>query len=351
MTDPTAYTEEDIPRADKAEEPAPSVFDGRWEVLSAEAIAKPPRRRWLLTRGFDKNGNPAGAVPLGKAVALAAGGGTGKTIALCQLGLSVAAGVPWFGFNVATPGNVLLLLGEEDREEVQRRLRNAADGLGGNGLSAEQRQEVLPRITAVPLAGCPVAFVQDDGHRNIIETSFLAELRQRLEEHEWSLVVVDPLSRFASTEAEKDNAAATRFVQAVESLVRAPGNPTVVVSAHSSQQSLQQGQPGMRGVTGLVDGFRMVMTLGKVGAGAARGVRLHHEKSNYTMPWDDVTLVWAPQDHGAALDVASPTALQAIEEAEKEARKASSTRGNGGGKPRASKPVVPPESSEGFFPT
>jgi hypothetical protein len=294
------------------EEPTelPSVFEDRWGTISYEELLSPPKRSWLLKTTADK-----GAIPLGKCIALAAGGGTGKTIALCQLAVAVASGKPWFDFQVEQQGKVCLLLGEEDREETIRRIYGAMNALDLSTKGTVDRRAVLQQIVAVPLAGCPVALVQNDGRSNIEETRFLAELRDRLEkEGPWALVVLDPLSRFASQDAEKDNAAATRFVQAAESLVKAPGNPTVLVSAHSSQQSLEAGKANMRGVTGLVDGFRQVMTLTKVGAGDARGVRLRCEKTNYTMPWDDQILCWQDRDQ-PSLVVASQTQLDAIEAA------------------------------------
>jgi RecA-family ATPase len=300
---------------DESEPEARSALEERWITLTPEDIAQPPKRKWLLTIGSK------GAMPLGKAVVLAAGGGTGKTLALCQLALSVASGKDWFGFTVCQPGNVLLLLGEEDLDETKRRISAAAADLK---LSHEERTDTLKRLVVCPLAGLPVAFVQDDGRRNVVRTSLLKELENRLSAKEqWSLVAVDPLSRFAGCDAEKDNAAATRFVQAVESLVKAPGNPTVIVSAHSSAQSLHDKSPGVRGVTGLVDGFRQVITLCKIGSGESRGVLLRLTKSNYTLPWDDVILSWNNENYeGSALRVATDDERDAMENAEKAAKAA-----------------------------
>ena len=54
------------------------------------------------------------------------------------------------------------------------------------------------------------------------------------------LVVVDPLSRFAGPDAEKDNAAATRFMQALESLA-APDR--AILNAHHTNK-LSRGPGG-----------------------------------------------------------------------------------------------------------
>lgn len=294
-----------------------------------------------------------GMLPLGKAGVFLAEGGAGKTMALLQLALGVITGRPWLGhFPIgaeARRGRVLLALAEEDLDECHRRLWAAADLLR---LSDDERALVRARLVLLPLAGSPVALVGYGPDQSIIETEELRELRRYLREDSgtcpiaahaerpdtatceacrvtaesrmispvptgtkpvpnresrgygddpprppphpgtgWSLVVLDPLARWAGPDVESDNSAATRFVQAVESLIDAPGRPTVLVAHHTSKDARKSGKADSRGVTAITDGFRW--------AGALRTQRgfvlFGQQKSNYSVPMvDELTLVRGP---------------------------------------------------------
>lgn len=297
---------------------APDPFEGHWRTLAAAGIDladPPPKRRWLLKRGG------TGVLPLGKAGVLAASGGAGKTMALVQLAYAVATGTDWLGtFQVEAPGNVLALLGEEDDEEVRRRFHHAAmsavvhgEGFAEaseaeryqrqNVIGAKHRKHAAERIVAVPLAGIPVALTARDAKGNTTETAALEHLRRRLAEREWSLIIIDPLSRFGSDDVETDNAAATRLVQAIESLVnvKGAGGPTVLVAHHSGKITNNDGSPKVRGSSAITDGFRWAATLSPRDASDdVHGAVLHCFKSNYAMPFSDVYLV-KPKDAGGVL--------------------------------------------------
>ena len=300
-----------------------------WRPLPAEFLAEGPApRRWLVrhpTRDGQEcpPGTGDGMLPLGKAGLLLAEGGAGKTMAAVQLAIGVATGRPWFGhFEIAPEarrGRVLLALGEAEIEEVHRRLWSAAEAMD---LTVAERAMVAARVVVLPLAGRPVALLRmgDDGS-SIVETDELVALRRLLRDDAgacpvhpgvradypcdgcarsdryprgaphpgvgWSLVVLDPLARWAGPDVEADNAAATRFVQAVESLVDAPGNPTVLVAHHSSKAARTNGKADSRGVSAITDGFRWAGTLR-----AERGeVFFGQQKSNYSRPMvDEVAL-------------------------------------------------------------
>lgn len=254
-----------------------------------ESLSNQPKARdWLLT---DKDGE--GVFPAGKCGILAAGGGTGKTAALCQLAVSVVLGVDWLGFKVPKPGKVVLALGEEDLREVHRRLHTCSCNLHrvrkqeGNKTSQLNAdiQTLEENIIALPLAGKPVSFVAKERDK-LSDSSFLEEFRTLLAKTDGvRLVILDPLSRFAGLDTEKDNAAATRFVQAVESLATQSG-AAVMVASHSSQQSQQAGQPNVRGVTAIVDGFRWVAALAK----ECGYIRLEQLKTNYSAWFEPIYL-------------------------------------------------------------
>ncbi len=263
----------------------------------------PPRPDWLLTRPTDDEG-PAGVMRGGKVALLAAAGGTGKTALNCSLALSLATGVPWVGtFDVPRPGPVALLLGEEDHDEVHRRLHYAARTLS---LDPDEREAAARHILAVPLAGQACALVENDEAGNVREAPFLAELRDRLTGAgvEWRAVILDPLSRFAGLETEVSNAAATRFVQALETLSALPGRPAVIVAHHTNKAATREGksdQTSARGASALVDGARWLATLTGV-TGHAHAVIFEVQKSNYARRGAPVLLI---RGRGGALRAAT----------------------------------------------
>lgn len=207
-------------------------------------------------------------------------------------------GRPWLDHFAVPPagerGRVLVLVGEERLDAVHRRLWRLAEAMG---LTPEERRLVGERVVIVPLAGesCPFLTI-DPETRNVVEAPALAELRALIERDAgpdgWSLIWIDPQSRFAGIDAEANNLMATAFVQFIERLVRSPGNPTVLVAGHSSKVSRRAGSVDARGVTGLTDAFRWHATL------CAKGdeVIFSVAKNNYGAPSADLQLVRGP--HG-----------------------------------------------------
>lgn len=275
-------------------------------VESAWYTTPPPRREWLLRDR--RTDNRTGVLPLGKVGQLVAEGGAGKTMALLQLGLAVATGTPWLGsFEIGKPGRVLLILGEEDPEEVHRRLYSAARACK---LAAPPQDG---QIVALPLAGVPSEMIENDGRGNPTEAGFLRWLRSIVDAYEdLQLVVLDPLSRFAGLDAEKDNALATRFVEAAESLAVQTG--ATVLVAHHTNQSSRGGSKVLtatsgRGVTALVDGVRWAAALQEervpnlppeADARLGAVVTLSFVKSNYSLKAEPLVLR-RDTEHGGAL--------------------------------------------------
>lgn len=241
------------PTADTAPEKAPDDFWGKLALVPPDSwyTDHPPVRTWLLRNGA--LANSPGVLPLGKVGELIAEGGAGKTMALCQLAISVATSTPWLGtLTVASPGRVLLVLGEEDQEEVRRRLFYAARASRANPPAAGQ-------VVFMPLAGLPAPMIEKDDDGNLIAGEFLRWLVAYVVREQFKLVIIDPLSRFAGADAEIDNAAATRFIQGLESIAVASG-ATVIVAHHTNK--LSRGKLGTvdassgRGSSALVDGAR-----------------------------------------------------------------------------------------------
>lgn len=261
----------DIPKPAEAPKDVPAIVRvwKRLGDLEGALDREPPPRPWLLTQ---RNGD--GLVPLGKVGVFAAAGGVGKTMACLQLALAVATGRDWLGAFRVPPegaGRVLLALGEEDEEEVTRRFFFCARAMK---LTDEDKRLARERIVVLPLAGTHVSLtgaLDDEKVETDASEALIGKLRAEAGEEGWRLVVLDPLARFAGPDAEKDNSAATRFVETVERLCSVPGRPTVLVVHHSAQHArgtdASQSDPNAdaslhaRGATGLTDGARFVMIL------------------------------------------------------------------------------------------
>jgi RecA-family ATPase len=279
---------------EQAQQGPKSPLDELWKTVGEWGAVKeqPAPRSWLLSRPDpETNGETSvGVLPLGKAGLLYAEGGTGKTFALTQLAVSVAVGRRWLDhFTCPNPGPVLLALAEEDPEEMKRRIWAVGRAMR---LTSAQEELVERRVVAVPLAGTMVSLFDADGAS---DSAFMCWLKAKLHlaKEPWRLVVLDPLSRFAGLDTEKDNAAATRFVQQVESLLKAPGNPTVLVAHHSRKPPSGGGQAqadvnNARGAKALTDGFRWSAELAHSGS---EGATFKVTKSNYAPRGASVSLV------------------------------------------------------------
>lgn len=294
--------------------PALSPWESRAQAVPATwYTTKPPRRTWL----FRDTRTDRGVYPHGRAGMFVCEGGGGKTTALVQWAIAVATGGVCFGhLQVVTPGDVLLVLGEEDAEEVARKAYNAC-----RATNAETPPE--GSIVALPLAGVPSEMVVRDPNGNPTDGPFLLWLRDYLARprvRPWRLIVLDPLSRFAGLDAEKDNALATRFIAAGESLSVQTG-ASVLISHHTAQAARSGGKvatTAARGVTALTDGVRWVATMGvdeNAGCDAwpdlAETVTFRVTKSNYAKKPAPI-LLRRDSDHGGALVPLDDTEMEIL---------------------------------------
>lgn len=302
---PSDPSEGAVPMDENGDTFAPSEWDALWKPLDGATFTeRPPRRAWLLDK----------VLPLGKVGMLAAEGGAGKTMALCQLALAVATGRPWlrtFNVHQEAIGRVLLVLGEEDAEEVRRRMWSTSRAMG---LGPDACETALHRIVALPLAGVPCSFLEATGG-DLKDSPFAAWLRRKLAEpgEPWRLIVLDPLSRFAGADAETDNAAATRFIQSVEALATSTG-ATALVAHHTNKvgrgQDVKASTAAARGSSALTDGARWVATMSTedvehddddVTDRLRRVVTFKVTKSNYGKPAAEILLRHDNENGGALL--------------------------------------------------
>ena len=280
------------PTQEQATEEAtePSPIELKWAAAPTGWLSRAPKpRRWLL-RHPTKNGVPCppgegdGLLPRGKVGLLLAEGGAGKTMAVTALALSLITGRNWLDHFVVggeARGRVLLALGEEDMDEVHRRLWSVCEA---QGLVDDERRAIEHNLCLLPLAGSECGLLEIDAKRQVRGTKHYAALLKMLRAHHegdgWALVVVDPLSRFSGVSIDLDNALATRVVQMLEALTGVKGNPTVIGVHHSSKTARREGGVDARGATALVDGVRWVAGM----TAKDGGVAFQQMKSNYSAP-------------------------------------------------------------------
>ena len=323
-------------------EPGPDVKAHPWTWPPVEWLTEePPRREYLLhdaPTGFGTETRGAGMLPRGKVGLLAAAGGVGKTYALCGLALAVVTRRPWLGhFPVGEGchGRAVLILGEEDPGELQRRLHVQARAME---LTREQRAAVVG-ILALPGASLDaLALTQPEEHGTRAATPYAGALFEHLKRiadktgKGWDVVILDPLSRFAGPDVEKDNSAATRLIQVLERFTTLPGNPAVIVAHHTSQTSRKEGPAelataaatAVRGATGLTDGSRWVATLDEVAVSPLANLPGHARfrvvKSNYGR-FPPGSLLLTREEAGGGLRAATRTERDALAAAEEQAKR------------------------------
>ncbi len=265
-----------------------TVGDAGWLDANNEA---PPLRALLTVQG-DK-GEDVAFMPLGKVAMIAAPGGTGKSQALVQLAIAVASGTRWLEtYRPPQAGAVLLALGEEDGEEMHRRIRKAVRAMGW----ADTAEGVASNLHALSLCGKAASFINDKGE----ETDFYKSFHDGLKAWgvEWSLIILDPASRFLGPDAEKDNAQATRFIECLERLTQLPGKPTVLFAHHTNKEGLagNTDQGAARGSSGLTDGARWQANLDRCHEKPTKEDREAKRKGKL-IP-DEVTLRMVKANHG-----------------------------------------------------
>jgi hypothetical protein len=313
------------PEAAPAMEATPSL-SSLVRPLTVEALSSAPPPRPCLVRDGDGNG----VLVRGRVGMLGAPGGGLKSWAVVQLAIAVATGGDWFGLWPVEQGRVLLVLAEEDFAEAQRRIHFALKG-GGELQDDAKLSAVVDNITLVPAAGVGLALTFESNRDTgaLPETPRVQEFRDLLraaadDGKPYALVVFDPSSRFAGAVVEKDSAAATRYVQVLETFTAlACGRPTILLPAHTRKRG-KDDEPGstdaVRGSSALRDAVRWVAMLERrpFVDGAPELLDLRVGKSNYTRK-PTLALCSDPELEGA-LRVATAEDFDAYDAAKSAAR-------------------------------
>jgi phage/plasmid primase-like uncharacterized protein len=235
-----------------------------------------PERRWLVE----------GVLPMSTAVMLASMGDAGKGMLTLDLALKVAGGdgsmfdfnsgsKGWWGHDVLTQGEAVIITAEDDRDEMHRRM-------AGMDPKGKRREAARGKLFVVPLPnyGGPMPLVVMGKHGPEASESWW-RLRDELAKFKnLKLVNLDPLASFIMADLNADPMVGAFTTGLFASLASESG--AVVMLAHhmrkaggkDGKQTLSPAamRDAVRGTTALVDGVRCLIGLAVEESSKARKV-------------------------------------------------------------------------------
>lgn len=206
----------------------------------------------------------SGFLRKGIVAALVGAGGIGKTHCLTQLALSITTGTPFLDiYSVVEPGYVFMGLGENDPDDIHRLLRKHTKNKSDYEIDLASK-----RLSVMSFMGQQSAFAAKEGIKTETYSNFLKALIHKEPEEGWTLIILDPISRFFGPDTETDNSAATQFIALLENIIlKLKGKPTIIFGHHMNKQNLGNtitDQNASRGASGITDGARWQANLEKV---------------------------------------------------------------------------------------
>jgi hypothetical protein len=231
-----------------------------------------PERTFIFhtDEGF---GIKEGFLPAEVPCIIAAPGGCGKTYLLIQAAVAAACGAQWLHARALKPMKVLYLAGEEDKNEVARRLQSVLKSMG-----------IFDNKKLLDLVGLNLRlFPRVGNNERLIDeednpTELFKKLKFFLEKYpDIKLVILDPASKYMGCETEKDSAKAQNWVDLLWQLSLTGGKPSVLVAHHTRKDSNKTtifkanekdqvpdlSMDDMRGSGGIINGFRWGMMLAR----------------------------------------------------------------------------------------
>ena len=258
----------------------------------------------------------------GKSAVLGGRGGVAKSQAAIQAGISVALGKDFLG-RPTKSGAVILLFGEEDKAEINRRIAATSVYMG---LTYDEKHIVRAHLRALPMTGIDMRFAK---HKNgsMESTNFMESVHEkaRLLEHESGLairlIVLDHagLIHGGDFNARED---VVRTMSIVNELADRTG-AAVLVLAHSPKSDANRSEASsddIAGSTAWVDNARAAFILKTMTADEAKKyavsedsrkdyVSLSSVKGNYIPPDQKIWLLRKPMEQYETI-VLDPVNLQ-----------------------------------------
>lgn len=193
--------------------------------------ATPPPIDWVLP----------GVLPIGELGILAGADGSGKSYLAMLAAVSVAYGLPWAGGILpapATTGDVLILAGEDDTEELTRRAHAIWTTFVDHGTCPPPAEG---RIRAVTL-GAQTRYLMIAGRQERApeQTAYATRLEGEVAESKPRLLILDPLIMFHSVN-ENDSQHMDALARLLIRIARAAPGCAALVVHHAGQDSVRGG--------------------------------------------------------------------------------------------------------------
>jgi hypothetical protein len=248
-----------------------SEFEPTVGDLKLASLDVPPRTFIFHSdQGF---GITEGFLPAEVPCIIAAPGGCGKTYLLIQAAVAAACGTQWLHSKALKPIKVLYLAGEEDHNELARRLQSVLKSMGISG-NKKLLELVDQNLRLFPRVGNNERLIDEEDK----PTETFKKLKFFIEKHpDIKLIILDPASKYMGCETEKDAAKAQNWVDILWQLSLTEGKPSVLVAHHTRKDSNNTkifkasekdlipdlNMDDMRGSGGIVNGFRWGMVLAR----------------------------------------------------------------------------------------
>jgi RecA-family ATPase len=257
-------------------------------------------------------------LPFGKVGAIVAPGGTGKSQLLLQLGVSVAAGLPFLEFwEVPERGGVLMLLAEDDEQEIHHRLHNIHAMVSARYPSDNDLTKRLESNLYVRSMVGEHNLMTAAGHNGEVQSTGYAQrvVLTAKEIPNLKIIIIDPASRFRGG-IENSAEDVTRFIEELEYMKKQTG-ASVLVAHHANKGSMnatEANQNASRGSSAFSDGVRWQMNLATLSREDAGRLKIADErrhfyltasivKNNYAAPSDAIHLQRKDQGYLEKVDL------------------------------------------------
>lgn len=237
-----------------------------WAMVAEE---EPPADRWLI----------ADWVPVGTAGLLAGPGMAGKSYLSLIQAVSLAAGLPWLGYDVE-PCPVLAYYSEDSQDRLWHRLRTICAALQVDPYRLQGRLEVVSTV------GHRRLLVRADPGAHLVEaTDWYAQVQDRARALGARYVILDHIGRLCALNRNSAEQVID-LVAHLEALATSIDG-AVCVLAHPSKTDRRggrvNGMPSVGGAGALIDGPRWVHSLETVAEDDGSIWRvLRRDKSNYS---------------------------------------------------------------------
>jgi hypothetical protein len=235
-----------------------------------------------------------GVIPMGSTAVIGGQHKVGKTIMLSQLGLSVAGGVPWLGYETR-PQAVLYLNYEVAAWSFKRRIVKQFAGL--------QRQGVVDEATLQRIRD---NFISESLPRMRVNVrSDLIELGEYAQRRGVGLVIVDPIRGAFMGDRNKDEVV-DRVMQDILDHVVKPSGASVIMGHHLRKPPSGEEVTGstwdLKGSSGFADAADAIMTMRRDKSDpsvvyVSFTLRHYESPDDMALTLKPASMMWVESDH------------------------------------------------------